>query len=137
MNFERKVENKIAETQRVLKKHELLVRIVCVVVGIALTRMSGSAHWSLSAVLNGVSMVLFLYALMIELRVHRQQPSRFIRELITAGLVFAGLMFLVDWLQGRSNMMASINLAVILTYLFYLYKAHIQPRLMRFMKRAQ
>lgn len=137
MSIEKKIEKKIEEAHKVVKRHSLLVRIGCVVAGIALTRLSGSAHWSLSSVLNGISMVLFLYALVCEILVHKEQPSRFIKELVMAGAAFAALMFLVDWLQGRDNIMATINLAVILTYLFYIYKTHIQVHLKRFMKKAE
>lgn len=125
------------------------IKIGCIASGIIVTRFSNSVPAFLGLIFNILSIGLFLFPIIQEL--YEQQvtePEYFNKKplwqlpLVTACSFF--LLICIQWLQGKPSLLSNgydvlgtLNMAVILTFLFYAYQTYIRPKLTSLMQKKE
>lgn len=142
-------------------EHFNLIRIGCMVIGIAFTRLSNAVPSFLGFILVTISMGLFIFPIAYELYTNYQyteteDPVNSISQksnrkkivyqfLIQLPLICATYFIMllgIKWLQGETPLLknaydtaSTLNMAIILTSFCYIYVTHIRSHVYPFLRK--
>jgi|GEM_PF-6469349 len=121
-----------------------LMMAACVAGGFFLTRLAGSVPTFLAFIFNLGSIVLLLSPIAYDLYIQKYGSKSGIKvpgyvpmfshdllyKLLAAGSGFFLMLFGIRWLQGKPFVLfETVNTAIILSFVFYLYQVYIKPHM--------
>ncbi len=126
-------------TKKKFENPIILMTIACAIGGFLLTRIAGSFPSFIGALFNLGSIVLFLFPIAYDLYIQKQDSRTsaaplfkrdLLYRLLVTGCGLFLMLFAIRWLQGKPfALLETLNTAIILSFIVYIYQSYIKPRL--------